>query len=240
MGLALEREAALSQKGGGGALAPLFDSGAGTGTGAATAGRAIGNLSFSSTASNDTSNSNSNSNSADGCRVFLQTAPGIKFLAQVPRILGTIHLPALLHFLHAHFSDMPALASWLQNSLGGVVLLDHLEVARMVLERCGKYLLMPGLRVEISLQLKVTAVNSELLVRILSDCDDEEGEGAGAGDEAASAAGAAESGTGPPAALRLDAFLSLHDLWQDGQDIAKGIKESRVERDKGGEKEQRG
>ena len=192
------------------------------------------------------SSSSSSAPAGDGCSVFLQTAPGIKFLAQVPKVLATVHMPALLDFLNNHFSDLAVLQEYLQNTLGGVFLIDHLEVGRIVLERVAKYLLLPGLEVDVNVQLKITAMNSELLVRILTPeieldehgnevaCGSSAGIGAGLGgaDGSSGEQDQAESSSVPapppsrPYAVKFNAYVSMLDLIEDSRDIDRKLKES--------------
>jgi hypothetical protein len=183
------------------------------------------------------------SQASDGCSVFLQTAPGIKFLAQVPKVLATVHMPALLDFLNSHFSDLAVLQEYLQSTLGGVFLTDHLEVGRIVLERVAKYLLLPGLEVDVNVQLKITAMNSELLVRILTpeiELDEQVahgsaasiGAGLGPGQEQSSSSSSptepprAAASSSRPYAVKFNAFVSMLDLIEDSRDIDRKLKES--------------
>lgn len=176
--------------------------------------------------------------SADGCKVFLQTAPGIKFLAQIPKIFASVYLPALLSFLQGHFSNLPLLQEYLQNTLGGIVLIEHLDICKVVLTRIRKYLLVPGLEVDARVQIKITAVNSELLVRVLTPEVEIDEYGVEVGGSAGKDSEIAGETTAPhvnpsspyvhtPYAVRFKAYLSLLDLIEDTYDVAKSIKESR-------------
>ena len=235
---ALQREEGAASK----ALAPLFDQTSAPAYSPQQREEGEDQVRHSSTSSS----SSSPSQASDGCSVFLQTAPGIKFLAQVPKILATVHMPALLDFLNSHFSDLAVLQEYLQSTLGGVFLTDHLEVGRIVLERVAKYLLLPGLEVDVNVQLKITAMNSELLVRILTpeiELDEHGnavahgsaagiGAGLGAGQEQSSSSSSptepppAAASSNRPFAVKFNAYVSMLDLIEDSRDIDRKLKES--------------
>lgn len=50
-----------------------------------------------------------------GCPMFMQTAPGIKMLTQVPRAVVGIDLAALMRFVLAHFTDLNELKLYLES-----------------------------------------------------------------------------------------------------------------------------
>jgi hypothetical protein len=50
-----------------------------------------------------------------GCPVLMQTGPGIKVVAEVPKAQVVVNLPALVHFIEAHFDDIPLLKSFLEK-----------------------------------------------------------------------------------------------------------------------------
>lgn len=52
---------------------------------------------------------------APGCPVFMQTAPGIKMLTQIPKAVVGIDLAALMRFLLAHFGDLTELKLYLES-----------------------------------------------------------------------------------------------------------------------------
>ena len=155
-------------------------------------------------------------------------------------------LAALLDFLNSHFSDLAVLQEYLQSTLGGGFLTDHLEVGRIVLERVAKYLLLPGLEVDVNVQLKITALNSELLVRILTpeiELDEHGNEvahgsaasigaGLGPGQEQSSSSSSptepppAAASSSRPYAVKFNAYVSMMDLIEDSRDIDRKLKES--------------
>ena len=49
---------------------------------------------------------------------FVQTAPGIKMLLQIPKVDVYISLPSFVRFLGAHFVDLSALQTWLEDITG--------------------------------------------------------------------------------------------------------------------------
>ena len=99
------------------------------------------------------------------CPLFVQTAPGIKMLAQVPKVDVIIHITAFVRFLAAHFIDLELLKYWLEETFGGEVLEEHLVVGQVILERFAKYLLLPGLNAEINLNMRVIAQACEVIIR---------------------------------------------------------------------------
>jgi hypothetical protein len=106
-----------------------------------------------------------------GCPIFLQTAPGIKMLMQIPKVDVNLMLPAFVRFLAAHFIDLLALKEWLEGMLGGEFLEEHLAVGQVVLERMSKYLLLPGLKLNLNLNVRVVAQACEVMFRVDTPAD---------------------------------------------------------------------
>jgi hypothetical protein len=64
--------------------------------------------------SNDNESEGDIEMSIGGVPVRVQTAPGIKLLAQIPYVDALVNLPSLLRFTMAHFADLNLLKSFLQ------------------------------------------------------------------------------------------------------------------------------
>lgn len=58
-----------------------------------------------------------------GWPIFMQTAPGVKFLVKVPKSEVNINLPSLFRFLLAHFTDLPQLRAYLESCKNGSFIL---------------------------------------------------------------------------------------------------------------------
>jgi hypothetical protein len=50
-----------------------------------------------------------------GWPIFMQTAPGVKFLVKVPKTEVNVNIPSLFRFLLAHFADLPQLKAYLES-----------------------------------------------------------------------------------------------------------------------------
>lgn len=103
---------------------------------------------------------------AMGCPVFIQTAPHIKFLAQIPSAEVNINLHNLTKFLISHFTDIAALKSYLELLFGGEFFEEQLVVGQIVLDRISKYILNPGLDLEVNIDGKIVALANEIMVRL--------------------------------------------------------------------------
>jgi len=113
------------------------------------------------------------------CPLFLQTAPGIKMLLQVPKINVLLAFPAMMKFLAAHFKDLSALKEWLEDTFGGNFVGEQLFYFQTVLVCIAKYLIMPGMSAELNLNIKVITQSCEIMVRLqtpehdLTEADEE-------------------------------------------------------------------
>jgi len=98
----------------------------------------------------------------------------------------------------------------------GLVLLDHLEVAKLIVQRVEKYLLSPGLLIDARVQIKITA-SDVLMVRVLTpevEIDADSGRVVGGDGDTQSA-------------VRIEAELSMLDLFKDSIEIGQRVKELR-------------
>jgi len=103
---------------------------------------------------------------AMGCPVYVQTAPHIKFLAQIPSAEVNINLYNLTKFISSHFTDIAAFKSYLELLFGGEFFEEQLIVGQIVLDRISKYILNPGLDLEINIDGKIVALGNEIMVRL--------------------------------------------------------------------------
>ena len=67
--------------------------------------------------------------------------------------------------------DLMALKEWLENMLGGEFLEEHLAVGQVILERLAKYLLLPGLELNLNLNVRVVAQACEVTFRVDTPAD---------------------------------------------------------------------
>jgi len=100
------------------------------------------------------------------CPLFLQTAPGIKMLVQVPKVDVLLSFPSMMKFLAAHFKNLPALKDWLEDTFGGKFVEEQLAYFQTVLVCIAKYLIMPGITAEVNLNIKVITQACEIIVRL--------------------------------------------------------------------------
>jgi len=100
------------------------------------------------------------------CPLFLQTAPGIKMLVQIPEVDVHLSFPSMMKFLAAHFKNLPALKDWLEDTFGGKFVEEQLALYQTVLVCIAKYLIMPGMSAEMNLSIKVITQACEIIIRM--------------------------------------------------------------------------
>lgn len=146
----------------------------------------------------------------EGMPVMMQTSPGIKMLLRVKKTDVAIHLPTLLRFMLAHFADLALLRAYLESLVGGTFFEEQLAVVKLILERLAKYFLLPVLSLDVNINGKIVTLEGEIMVRL------ETPERPGGDDEMA---GGIDAAAEPPAAVALEAQLSLREIVQDAVDI---------------------
>ncbi len=100
------------------------------------------------------------------CPVLVRTAPGVKMTMKVPEVAVDVAFPSLVRFLSAHFQNLPALKDWLEETFGGIFIEERLSYFRTILNIVEKYLCMPGMSVACNLNVKVTACEHDVAIRI--------------------------------------------------------------------------
>ena len=114
-----------------------------------------------------------------GCPMFMQTAPGIKMLTQVPRAVVGIDLASLMRFILAHFADLHELKLYLESCkgdrfcnfcfeisllvFGGEFFVEQLEMVEKILGKLVKYLLLPGVSMDININGKVSVLRDTVV-----------------------------------------------------------------------------
>jgi hypothetical protein len=167
-----------------------------------------------------------------GWPIFMQTAPGVKFLAKVPKSEVNVNMPSLFRFLLAHFTDLPQLKAYLESFVGGEFFEEHLLLVKFILEKISKYCLVPGLDLFLNLNGKVSpspssppcpclthsaqilSLNGEILVRV--ETSDLVNPLSAYNSKAVPAA--------DPCAIKLKAQLSLREIIEDVNAIDKYFK----------------
>ena len=93
--------------------------------------------------------------------VKVDTAPGIKVIADVPKALLDVKMDNLMRYLKLHFDDLDALRVFLNRTYKGNYLYEQLMVGQLVLQRLKKYLLADGLEVDLNFDCKVVTPTSK-------------------------------------------------------------------------------
>jgi len=119
----------------------------------------------SNTGNNNGSSTGSTTNTGGGVPIRVQTAPGIKMLTQVARANVELNLPGLIRFLLAHFRDVPLLKEYLEIFIGGIFITEHLSIIKVLLETISKYLLLPGIDLDVNINIRVVVHQGEIIVR---------------------------------------------------------------------------
>ena len=145
-----------------------------------------------------------------GCPIKLQTAPGIKLLFQVAKSFVNVNTSGFFRFLLAHFADVTLLKEYLEICetttttfpilyvyalfllsppsllpvLGGLFSEEQLRVTQKIIEKTAKYLMLPGIDLDLNINFRVSVsphahrVCSLTNMRTRADDDDSAGDSA--------------------------------------------------------------
>jgi hypothetical protein len=102
----------------------------------------------------------------DVCPVLVQTSQQIKMLGKVPQVTTSVHLAALVGFLNQHFDDLDVLLDVisLTNGAKRETCMQYINFAKIVLSILTKYVLKPGLELDVNMSTRVIANTHDIIV----------------------------------------------------------------------------
>eukprot|EP01038_Epipyxis_sp_PR26KG_P004366 gene4366-6177_t len=171
----------------------------------------------------------SSAKSRAGCPITIQTSSGIKFLAQIPKTEITINLAAMVRFAIAHFEDLSLLKAFLETLMGGEVFEEQLVIIKIIILKITKYLLLPGLDVEININGKIVSKGLEIFLQIETPAEINElhaytNQNNNTSNDPPIGLRGKDEDDGRPCAIKLNAELNLKDLLDDQKDLESFLK----------------
>lgn len=102
----------------------------------------------------------------DACPLLVQTSQQIKLLGKVPLVTTSVHLTKLMSFLNKHFEDLEVLLDVISLTSGAKreTCLQYINFAKIVLTILTKYVLKPGLTMDINMSTRVIANSQDIIV----------------------------------------------------------------------------
>lgn len=103
-----------------------------------------------------------------GCPMLLQTSEHIKALAQIPNVMVDVHIASVLRFISNFFDDIDVLRRFLgvmdphlQDEID-----EYIFLFKVLIDRLGKYLLLPNLELEVNISTKIVATDEDIILTI--------------------------------------------------------------------------
>jgi hypothetical protein len=101
-----------------------------------------------------------------GCPVRIHTGNNIKMLIEEPKAEITIPLFHLLRVIATHFVDLKKLRKYLFDEFKIEFYEEYLVIGQVLLDRISKYILLPGLDININLYIGCVTAGDEVMVRL--------------------------------------------------------------------------
>lgn len=101
-----------------------------------------------------------------GCPIRIHTGNNIKMLIEEPKAEITIPLLHLLRVIATHFVDLKKLKKYLFDEFNFEIYEEYLVIGQVLLDRISKYILLPGLDININLYIGCVTAGDEVMIRL--------------------------------------------------------------------------